>query len=208
MCDQYLNFISLEKNLFTLNSKDSYIKWNDPTVTDTQAEEDIECIVNALFSVLVTLGVVPIIRCPKNGAAEAVASQLDAKLHDHLLNDMNSNLFSESSSFSRPVLILLDRSTDLTVPLHHSWTYQSLVHDLLNLHLNRVQVEVKDNESAKTELKSYDLDAADSFWTDNVGTPFPNIAEAVDGYLKDYKSALDEFNKLSGGADIDNFDES
>jgi hypothetical protein len=41
-------------------------------------------IVDGLFSVLVTLGVVPIIRCPKGGAAEHVAAALEGKLRDHL----------------------------------------------------------------------------------------------------------------------------
>lgn len=80
---------------------------------------------------------------------------------------------------SKAVLIILDRNTDLTVPLHHTWTYQALVHDLLNLNLNRVQVEVKEtsDSNAKTDQKVYDLDSAsDSFWSQNVGTPFPNIA--------------------------------
>jgi hypothetical protein len=30
---------------------------------------------------------------------------------------------------------------------------------------------------------------------------------AVNAYLKEYKNALDEFNKMSGGMDIDNYDE-
>jgi hypothetical protein len=29
----------------------------------------------------------------------------------------------------------------------------------------------------------------------------------VKTYINDYKSALDDFNKLSGGVDIDNYDE-
>jgi len=34
-------------------------------------------------------------------------------------------------SFQRPVLIILDRNMDLCTPLHHTWTYQALVHDVL-----------------------------------------------------------------------------
>ena len=32
-------------------------------------------------------------------------------------------------SFSRPLLVILDRDIDLATPLHHTWTYQALVHD-------------------------------------------------------------------------------
>jgi len=44
-------------------------------------------------------------------------------------------------SFQRPVLLLLDRNMDLATPLHHTWSYQALVHDVLDLGLNLVYVE-------------------------------------------------------------------
>ena len=39
-------------------------------------------------------------------------------------------------------MIILDRNIDMNVMLHHTWTYQPLVHDLLGFNMNRVQVEV------------------------------------------------------------------
>ena len=32
-------------------------------------------------------------------------------------------------SFCRPLLVILDQDIDLATPLHHTWTYQALVHD-------------------------------------------------------------------------------
>ncbi|KAF2282761.1 hypothetical protein GH714_043170 [Hevea brasiliensis] len=58
-----------------------------------EIEEIIEKIVSGLFCVLATLAVVPVIRCPRGGPAEMVASALDQKLRDHLLS--KNNLFSE-----------------------------------------------------------------------------------------------------------------
>jgi hypothetical protein len=40
------------------------------------------------------------------------------------------------------VLVILDRNIDLIPMLSHSWTYQALVHDVLEMKLNRVSVEV------------------------------------------------------------------
>lgn len=40
---------------------------------------------------------------------------------------MQCHLFS----FQRPLLVLVDRNIDLATPLHHTWTYQALVHDVL-----------------------------------------------------------------------------
>jgi hypothetical protein len=40
------------------------------------------------------------------------------------------------------VLVIMDRNVDLIPMLSHSWTYQALVHDVLDMKLNRVTVEV------------------------------------------------------------------
>ena len=36
-----------------------------------------------------------------------------------------------TESGQRPLLVLVDRNIDLATPLHHTWTYQALVHDVL-----------------------------------------------------------------------------
>lgn len=93
-------------------------------------------IVDGLVSALVTLGVVPVIRCPRGGAAEHVASVLEGRLRDLLKG--RSNLFSEAAggaggggalaaTLSRPLLVLFDRNFDLSVMLQHTWSYKPLV---------------------------------------------------------------------------------
>jgi hypothetical protein len=57
--DQYLNFISLEEDMFTLRNLDkelSYYDINKGDVKDTDMELIMETIVDSLFSVFVTLG--------------------------------------------------------------------------------------------------------------------------------------------------------
>ena len=77
--DQYVNFICLENEMFVLRHQESsslsYHALNTPSVTDEGMEEMLAQIVDSLFSVCVTLGTVPIIRCPKGNAAEAVATR-------------------------------------------------------------------------------------------------------------------------------------
>src|SRR5690606_12114561 len=134
--DQYLNFVVSEPDLFSLNLKDVYYTLNSAKVSDTIIEETIDKLVSGLFSVVVTMGTIPVIRCPAGNAAEIVAQKLDRKLRDHMLNSKD-NLFTSSRAGGhghspRPVLILLDRNIDLVPMLSHSWTYQSLVYDVLN----------------------------------------------------------------------------
>jgi hypothetical protein len=83
-------------------------------------------------------------------------------------------LFPEPQPLSRPVLILLDRNIDLTSLLNHTWTYSTLVHDILGMSMNRVSVTVEDH--GKSVEKNYDINSNDYFWDKHGGNPFPEVA--------------------------------
>ena len=93
------------------------------------------------------MGSVPVIRASRGNAAEMVASRLDAKLRDYLVDSARSTA-AENSLFAdrdviRPLLVLVDRTVDLSSMLCHTWTYSSLVHDVLDMKLNRVVLNVR-----------------------------------------------------------------
>ncbi|KAK6741731.1 hypothetical protein RB195_009542 [Necator americanus] len=201
--DQYLNFISLEDDLFVLrrfseNSPMSYFAINDPSTSDDQMAAFIDSVADGLFAVCATMGVVPIIRCPKDNAAEHVAKRLDQKLRDNL-RDARNNLFTVESiragqlNASRPLLLIADRSADLATMLHHTWTYQALIHDVLELDQNRVTISEKSGKK-----KEYDMSSggSDKLWTKHKGSAFPLVAEAVQEDLEAYRSSEDEIKRL------------
>lgn len=203
MHDQYLEFVTLEDNLFSLANKNCYVQLNDPSAGDKEIEEIIEKVVSGLFCVLATLAVVPIIRCPRGGPAEMVASLLDQRLRDHLL--AKNNLFSEggnfASSFQRPVLCLFDRNFELSVAIQHDFRYRPLVHDVLGLRLNRLSVQ-----GEKSGMKSFELDRSDPFWIANGSLEFPEVALEIENQLNKYKKDVEEVNRRTGGNDGAEFD--
>ncbi|KJY01753.1 protein sly1 [Zymoseptoria brevis] len=209
--DQYLNFIVSEPNLFSLGmGKETYWTMNSAQTSDEDIDTNVDRIVSGLFSVAVTMGTIPIIRCPKSGAAEMIAAKLDRKLRDHILN-AKDNLFSGARAAagnpsSRPILIIVDRNVDLVPMLSHSWTYQSLIHDVLSMHLNRITVETPADESTPGKgsiKKSYDLNQNDFFWGKNAGVPFPQVAEDIDTELTRYKDDAAEITKKTGANSIE-----
>ena len=215
--DQYLNFIVAEPDLFSLGlGREAYWTLNSAKPSDEELDSSIDRIVSGLFSVSVTMGSIPIIRCPQGTAAQAIATKLDRKLRDHILNSKD-NLFSTggqrpgSGSFvpaSRPVLIILDRKVDLIPMLSHSWTYQSLVHDVLKMHLNRITVPVADGSAGTTKSRAYDLNASDFFWSQHADAPFPNVAEALDSELSKYRADADDITKKTGVNSIEDLNDS
>lgn len=150
----------------------------------------------------------PIIRCPRGNAAEMVAKKLDKKLRDNLF-DARNNLFQMDTSqaggfhFQRPLLIVLDRNVDMATPLHHTWTYQALAHDTLELSLNRLVVEERAAGGVRAKNRVCELDSKDKFWTSHKGSPFPTVAEAIQDELEQYRSSEEEVKKLKSSMGID-----
>ncbi|XP_060530327.1 protein sly1 homolog isoform X2 [Cylas formicarius] len=213
--DQYVNFISLEDEMFVLRHQNSnslsYYAINRGDIRDTEMDFIMDDIVACLFSVFVTLGMVPIIRSPKGNAAEMVAKKLDKKLRENLF-DARNNLFSAdvqagNFNFQRPLLIILDRNVDMATSLHHTWTYQALAHDVLDLSLNRVVIQESPSSASRLQQKSCELNPKDKFWNDHKGSPFPTVAEAIQEELERYRSSEEEVKKLKSSMGINNENE-
>lgn len=207
--DQFLDFIVLDPHLFCLASsstgssshlarRTTYEALHDPKASEQDIEQIADQLAKSLFSVIATMGQLPIIRCPRGNAAEMVSRKLESKLRDYILSTRSNNVFS--SEGNRPVLVILDRNLDLVPMISHSWTYQALVNDVLEMKLNRVTVETP--EGGKMQKKNYDLDSKDFFWAKNSSKPFPEVAEEIDTELTKYKSDAAEITRSTGIGDI------
>ncbi|SPO20912.1 related to SLY1 protein [Ustilago trichophora] len=188
----------------------TYERLNDPKSGQKDVEDATDRIAAGLFSTLATMGALPIIRSPRGNAAELVARKLESKIREHITSSRGgSNLFSEAAgsaghaswTSSRPLLVVLDRNVDLVPMLAHSWTYQALVQDVLDLQLNRVTVV--SSEGGVTSKKTYDLDSKDFFWSKNSATPFPQVAEDIDAELNRYKADAAEITRSTGISSMD-----
>lgn len=192
--DQYLDFCCLEQRLFTLNCTSSYIQYNGPH-SDADVERFMTQTAQGLFSVVATLSVVPIIRCPRGGAPEMVARKLNQMIVEHptLMLSLSArkkqsgstpSSGSNISSSIRPLLVILDRNDDLVTPIQQTSTYQALIDDVLQHKANRVEFTVQeknDDGSMKQKVtsKKYDLDAdTDPFYSKHKFNTFPEAIES------------------------------
>ncbi|WVQ90244.1 hypothetical protein IAS59_004021 [Cryptococcus gattii] len=219
--DQFLDFVVPAPNMFALlprrepahdadgagkktareesvEGRPSYVVLNDPRATEVDIEEEVGRIARGLFSVVTTMNMVPIIRCPRGNAAEMVARRLDAKLRDHIAS--TSRTRDAYTVDALQLLVIMDRNIDLVPMLSHSWTYQALVSDVLDMKLNRVTVSSPEN--GRLTKKSYDIDSKDFFWAKNAGNPFPAVAEDIDTDLSKYKTDAAEITRSTGISDV------
>ena|SRR5579862_2473752 len=98
-------------------------------------------------------------------------------------------------------MVILDRNLDLIPMISHSWTYQSLVSDVLTIKLNRISVET--TTDGKKTKKGYDIDAEDFFWKKNAPNPFPQVAEDIDAELSKYKADAARLTQQTGVSSVE-----
>lgn len=91
-------------------------------------------------------------------------------------------LRSKKSSLTRPLLVVMDRNSDLITPIQHASTYQALIDDLLTHNANRVEfvlTQDADGKRPKKTTKKFDLDPDnDRFYSNHKFQPFPEAIES------------------------------
>ena len=171
--DEYLDVISLEPTLFTLNIKNSFEAYNNPSHSELQIRSFMNRVAMGLLSAIRIMGVIPIIRAPTGGAAEMLARDLATMVHDNLSPRGAAYTLLSGALITdrpRPLMLIFDRTCDLSTSAMHTSTYQSLIDDLLDHKLNRVTIESKGGTEKK---KTYDLNTQnDSFFSRYAGIPF------------------------------------
>lgn len=213
--DQFVEFACLENRLFTLNVEESYVLYNDPSATESEMEMAMNGIAGGLFSVVATLGSVPVIRCPRGGAPEMVARKLNRLITEHptLVRSKDGSRLTHH----RPVLVIMDRNMDLITPVQHASTYQALIDDVLEHRANRVEFNVKPdaNDAAAggggrrgrappVVRKKFDIDPdVDPFYCRHKFHPFPEAIESNGAELQDVTVREQQIrSKTTGGKDL------
>lgn len=106
-----------------------------------------------------------------------VARKLNRMIAEH-----PTLLRNKSSGLHRPLLVILDRNTDLITPIQHTSTYQALIDDMLTHKANRVEFDVTSEAGGKrpkTVKKKFDLDPdQDPFYSHHKFQPFPEAIES------------------------------
>lgn len=188
--DQFTQFNMVQDKFITLNLANSYLSLNDNTQADSTLTSYVDTVVESLFCIVATLGQVPIIRCRRGEAAEMIGQKLHQRLVEHLKSRTNlfTNKNNKETAFHRPLLVLVDRNLDLSVPLYHPWTYQALIHDMFHSKNNAVTVPVTENNN--TQHTKYSLEDSDQFWAAHRGSVFPEVAQAIQTSLSNYQEEL------------------
>jgi vacuolar protein sorting-associated protein 45 len=128
----FADYLAVNSDLFSLNIDICLraLNW---------IPDALERTVQGLAGVLLSLKIRPIIRYR---AQSSNAQTLAKKMYETI--NKESALFSfrppEENGSAPPLLLVLDRRDDPITPLLSQWTYQAMVHELLTINNNRVDL--------------------------------------------------------------------
>ncbi|GAM24344.1 hypothetical protein SAMD00019534_075190 [Acytostelium subglobosum LB1] len=154
-------------------------------------------IIDGIVSALLALKKKPIIRYSANSeltktVAEAVARSMQTE----------RELFEMRKS--EPILLILDRKDDPVTPLLHQWTYQSMIHELLGIRNNRVNLNqpgVKE-DPAKEVVLSIDHD---TFFKDNLYMNYGDLGASIKDLVETYQKKMDSNANIKTIEDMKKF---
>ena len=130
-----------------------------------------------------------------------VARKLNRMIAEH-----PTLLRNKSSGLNRPLLVILDRNTDLITPIQHTSTYQALIDDMLTHNANRVEFDVTTETSGKrpkTVKKKFDLDPdQDPFYSRHKFHPFPEAIESNGADLQEVTAKEQAIRSKAAGNEV------
>ncbi|XP_063173319.1 vacuolar protein sorting-associated protein 45 [Candoia aspera] len=189
----YGDYIAVNPHVFSLNIPVCCqgCSWNQAALSRTT---------QGLTALLLSLKKCPIIRY-----------QLSSDLAKRLAEGVKQVIAKEYELFDfrrtevPPLLLLLDRSDDAITPLLNQWTYQAMVHELLGINNNRIDLSRVPGISK--DLREVVLSAEnDEFYANNMYLNFAEIGSNIKNLMEDFqKKKPKEQQKLESIADMKAF---
>uniref|UniRef100_A0A7N8Y1N8 Vacuolar protein sorting-associated protein 45 n=1 Tax=Mastacembelus armatus TaxID=205130 RepID=A0A7N8Y1N8_9TELE len=116
--------------------------------------------------------------------AEADEQEVVAEVQQIITKEYE--LFDFRKTEVPPLLLILDRSDDAITPLLNQWTYQAMVHELLGLNNNRI--DLSRVPGINKDLREVVLSAEnDEFYANNLYLNFGEIGTNIKNLMEDFQ---------------------
>ena len=182
-----LSFFTKEENVFDFDWESGLKIFN---CSEDNQNKMLQSICDRLFTVLTTLNVHPYIQYQGNSHLCKILAQ---KIEDVF----NHNKFCKSLK-KEGILLLTDRSIDITTPLLHDYNYRALVYDIM---------EVKNN-SLKINNKKIVLSDDNELWHTykllHIAEVFQKLSKDFEDFQKSDLSKIGKPNNMDSFSDMAN----
>ncbi|RHN69564.1 putative sec1-like protein [Medicago truncatula] len=182
--EYYADFVAIDPYHFTFHIPSNYIYMLPAVVDPSALQRFSDRVVEGLAAVFLTLKRRPVIRYQRTSdIAKRIAHEASKLMYQE-----ESGLFDFRRMEVSPLLLVIDRRDDPVTPLLNQWTYQAMVHELIGIQDNKVDVKSigkfpKDQEVVLSSEQ-------DSFFKANMYENFGDIGMNI-------KRLVDEFQQVA-----------
>ncbi|KAL5560419.1 hypothetical protein UlMin_036630 [Ulmus minor] len=181
----YADFVAADPCHFTLNIPQNHIYMLPAVVDPPSLQRYCDRVVDGISAVFLALKRRPVIRYQRTSDVAKRIAQETAKL----MYQQESGLFDFRRTEVAPLLLVLDRRDDPVTPLLNQWTYQAMVHELIGIQDNKVDLRRLEKVS-KDQQEVVLSSEQDSFFKSNMYENFGDIGMNI-------KRLVDEFQEMS-----------
>lgn len=183
--EYYADFVAIDPYHFTFHMPSNYIYMLPAVVDPSELQRFSDRVVEGLAALFLTLKRRPVIRYQRTSdIAKRIAHEASKLMYQE-----ESGLFDFRRMEVSPLLLVIDRRDDPVTPLLNQWTYQAMVHELIGIQDNKVDVKSigkfpKDQEEVVLSSEQ------DSFFKANMYENFGDIGMNI-------KRLVDEFQQVA-----------
>lgn len=197
----FADYFVINSDFFSMNLQAPAHSIYGENGPDSWAAASMNRSVEGLLGILLSLKKQPLVRYERNSS---LAKKLGTELQYHMKQE--SSLFDKKTNRldTPPILLLLDRRNDPLTPLLTPWTYQGMVHELLGIKNNRVDLsKVPDIQK---ELKEVVLSGdQDSFFKKSMYLNFGDLGATIKEYVNQYQAKTKSNQNIESIADMKRF---
>lgn len=189
--------------LFSLNLPSTSRLTEEHSRWTSYEERNFDRTVEGLLAACLALRMMPAIRYTN---ASELTRQVAYRLQSRLTEEQS--LFEvverDTRGEAQPVLLLLDRRNDPVTPLLNQWTYQAMVHEVLVIENNRV--DMSQVPGIKKELEKIVMSTAqDPFFEQNCLLNFGELGMNIQNYVKEYQEKTNNTAKIESIEEMQRF---
>lgn len=181
----YADFVAVDPYHFTLNMASNHMYMLPAVVDPSGLQRFCDRAVDGLAALFLSLKQRPVIRYSRTSDIAKRVAQESAKL----MYQQESGLFDFRRSEVSPLLLVIDRRDDPVTPLLNQWTYQAMVHELIGIQDNKVDLR-RIGKLPKDQQEVVLSSEQDSFFKANMHENFGDIGMNI-------KKMVDVFQQVS-----------
>ncbi|XP_031285864.1 vacuolar protein sorting-associated protein 45 homolog [Pistacia vera] len=178
----YADFVASEPYHFTLNIPSNHLYMLPAVVDPSSLQHFSDRVVDGIAAVFLALKRRPVIRYQRTSDIAKRIAQETAKL----MYQQESGLFDFRRTEVSPLLLIIDRRDDPVTPLLNQWTYQAMVHELIGIQDNKVDLR-NIGKVPKDQQEVVLSSEQDAFFKSNMYENFGDIGMNIKRMVDDFQ---------------------